>query len=930
MRVLFSSHFLKQFLNVDIDSKEVFSLLTQQGFEVESVLRRGAGLDKVVLGRVVKVDAHPQAQKLRVCEVDCGASWGMKQIVCGAPNVQVGLGVAVALPGAVLPGNKVIAEAALRGVMSSGMLCGRSELGLEERAGDEQGLWEITLGDEDQTSVLLWGSGDPKPRAQATQLGMPVFQALGIDDLLFEVGITPNRADVLSHGGLAREVVAGLRFRGRRDVQMLTPEWLSWHPTLEKVIQKAASTWSPQMPCRVVSPLGIPGFFILLNDLCVGETPFWLRDLLERLGCASINRVVDAGNVISLAWGQPQHFFDYDKVKALSNCGKDACQISFRSAVAGESFLGLDGKNRSLFGDDYVVAAGSKVLALLGVLGGDESKVTAETRATLLEFAFLNPADVRRTSRRHGKKTDSSFLFEKGIDSCFRTAAAASLLALLVRLGALPPEQCDAAVIFGATFSGDAESAAVVPVGGNGGRDSDGILLREADCREILGTEVLPFSGQCALLGDLGFAFLPSAQESGAALVLVPSWRRRDVTTTACLVEEVVRIVGMDAVEPIPLNGAMALARDDDHFQTLSAVADAATQCGYTEVAGLHFMGAHDAARLGGTAGIAQFGEPVWVLNPLSQDEPILQTSLLPDLFRKVSYNLRYGTELGQLFHVSRTFVDRKKPQSVGLYEYDGDRAHSYVRPGAAAAVPERPAETPRLAGVLFGPRFAKDWSRQRPEDWRLHDVIAHCLFLAGAGGLKGAACPVVRPLPVDHPWAPALHPHRRAHLVLESGDNSIPLGWVGQLLPRFCEQWEVSSPLLCFELNLAVLHRAAQDARRADGAGGAKRLWPLKRFPLMRRDFAFIVEKNVAAGDACLLARHTLEALGERLKVRCENVTVFDVYEGAHLPPHKKSLGIQVCFEPVERTLTDGELQELQEAMAQAFLQKWGATLRG
>jgi len=359
----FSVNWLREFIDLPENPEEIAELLTRAGIETKKIERRGANIENVIVSQITASSRHPNADRLTVCEVDDG-SGTKRQIVCGATNYKVGDKVPLALPGAKLPNGTEIRKSKLRGVESEGMLCSPIELGLGEDA-----------------SGLLILSTDAKIGAPIADL----FQA----DTILDVEITPNRGDLLSHFGLAREIAA------------LSGNKLKKTPAEANIeTNKSGVTIAATQECP---------FFSLrkIDNVKVAPSPQWLRAKLESVGVRSINNIVDISNFVMLELGQPTHAFDADKLTG---------GINVRLAHGGEKFLALDGKTYSLKPDNCVIADQERAVGIGGVMGGEETGVTDSTKNIFLEAAYFLPASIRRTARDLNLQSDASYRFERGVD----------------------------------------------------------------------------------------------------------------------------------------------------------------------------------------------------------------------------------------------------------------------------------------------------------------------------------------------------------------------------------------------------------------------------------------------------------------------------------------------------------------------------------
>src|SRR5437773_737991 len=348
----FSVNWLREFVDLPKNPEEIAELLTRAGIETEKIETRGANIDNVIVSQITASSRHPNADRLTVCEVDDGS--GMKrQIVCGATNYKVGDKIPLALPGAKLPNGTEIRKSKLRGVDSEGMLCSPIELGLGE----------------DATGLLILS-----PEAK---VGAPIADLFPADTIL-DLEITPNRGDLLSHFGLAREIAALVGSKGRDGALRRPRSSQRDDPTTHKGIHITARHECPFFSARKI------------DDVNVGPSPEWLRAKIESVGIRSINNVVDVSNFVMLELGQPTHAFDADKLSG---------EINVRLAREGEKFLALDGKTYALTPENVVIADNERAIGIAGVMGGEESGVTDSTKNVLLESAYFLPASIRRTAR---------------------------------------------------------------------------------------------------------------------------------------------------------------------------------------------------------------------------------------------------------------------------------------------------------------------------------------------------------------------------------------------------------------------------------------------------------------------------------------------------------------------------------------------------
>jgi phenylalanyl-tRNA synthetase beta chain len=577
-----SLQWLSEFVDLPAP-EELARRLTAVGLEVEAVERTGQGLDGVVVARILASAKHPDAEKLSVTSIDRGDGQPL-QVVCGAKNYQVGDLVPLATVGATLPGGATISKAKLRGVESSGMLCSARELGLSEDAGG-----------------LLILPADSVP-------GTPISAALRLEDVLFEVNVTPNRPDALSHLGIAREVAAALG-RPLKRPPAAPPE--AGPPAAEAVrVRIEAPEKCARYAARVV------------EGVRIGPSPLWLQRRLERCGIRAISNVVDATNLVLLELGHPLHAFDLDQVAGA--------EIVVRTARPGESMTTLDGQSRTLDPDDLVIADRDRSSALAGVMGGGVSEIQAGTTRVLVESAWFQPATVRRTAKRHGLHTEASHRFERGADHGMVTNALDRCAALIAELagGTVRPGVVDA-------------QARPAP--------RTTVRLRWRRPSQLLGLEVA--AGETRrILGGLGFTERDSDGE-GASWE-VPSWRV-DVSIEEDLVEELVRTIGFQAIpETLPrlaLDSPAVPPRLEAEGRTRAALEG----LGFREVLSYAFVPPQDLEAF--EPGV----RPVALRNPISAELAVMRTSVVPSLLRTAAHNRRQGRDAVRLYELATAFRPR-------------------------------------------------------------------------------------------------------------------------------------------------------------------------------------------------------------------------------------------------------------------------------
>jgi len=578
----FSVNWLREFVDLPKNPEDIAELLTRAGIETKNIETRGANVDKVIVSQITASSRHPNADRLTVCEVDDG-SGAKRQIVCGATNYKPGDKVPLALPGAKLPNGTEIRKSKLRGVESEGMLCSPIELGLGEDA-----------------SGLLILSPD-------TKLGAPIADLFPADTIL-DVEITPNRGDLLSHFGLAREIAA---LRNKEIVGQAYRLPASGAPAL----QKSGVTISAMHECP---------FFSLrkIDNVKVGPSPQWLRSKIESVGVRSINNIVDISNFVMLELGQPTHAFDADRLKG---------GINVRLARDGEKFLALDGKTYSLKQDNCVIADQERAVGIGGVMGGEETGVTDSTKNILLEAAYFLPASIRRTARDLNLPSDASYRFERGVDPGMVLRASQRAAELMGEIA-------------GGTPARDVHVAGQLPA------DPADVSLSYEKCSRVIGVAI-----EQKIVDEIlaGFGLQKTAGTNESATWKIPSYRR-DLQRDVDLIEEVLRAYGIDKV-PGKTRGRFMPTMKADRLHDLETffLRDRLAGSGLSEVRTSKLISRNSAAST----------EATELRNPLSEDHVALRPDLINGLLGVLETNIRGGAERVSIFEIGTVFPPRKEQE---------------------------------------------------------------------------------------------------------------------------------------------------------------------------------------------------------------------------------------------------------------------------
>ncbi len=807
--MLLSLSWLREFVPYKGTAAELGRMLTMVGLEMDGLRRPYEGLRPLVVGYVAECGRHPEADKLSVCRVDVGDE--VLDIVCGAPNVAKGQKVAVVKVGTTLPTGLTVKKAKLRGAPSNGMICSEFEMGLSD----------------EHDGILVLDDTAP--------VGASVLEVLGLDDEVLDISITPNRGDCLSVLGLAREVavVTGLPLK---------------MPELK--LTESGSDVSGEVSLEVADPdLCSLYHGRVIEGAATRKSPDWLRYRLNAIGVRSISNLVDVTNYILMELGQPLHAFDLDTVRGG--------RIVVRAAEQGEKIVTLDGQERELLPSDITIRDAERAIGLGGVMGGLNSEITDKSSRVFLECAIFNPIRIRKTARRLALHSEAAYRFERGVDQTGATYAlerSASMMAELsggsVRTGLLKTEPTP--------------------------WKSPTVHLRRVRAEALLGVslERAFYVDTLTKLGcqvrDADRGLRSGEMHSAEEWDVIPPSHRRDLTREADLIEEVIRIYGVDRVPPtLPvINRLLERAGEPEprhHF--LSRVKHWGRSAGLHEAINYSFVSHKELDHLAG-AGNGQTGNRISIMNPLSDDMNVLRTDLAPGLLNSLRNNLAQGAGAVRLFEVAATF-------------------------SADPASETTAREVPRLGVVLHGARFDQAWPHPAGDlDYLdLKGLVEHLLtsFSLPEGTFTLAG---------DTDKAPAwLAPCVRVAI------SGASVGWMGKVKPDLADPYHAKKAVWMAELDLDqlfALHKAATVS-----------FSPLPVFPPVRRDITFIAEPGISAGAII----DAIQAL--RLPL-LSDVSLIDCFEPQDR--NERNLTFRLTFRHADRTLKDAEADKQREAIAESL----------
>jgi phenylalanyl-tRNA synthetase beta chain len=650
---------------VDLDGfkhpREIADLLTARGLEVEGLKQQNEGLEKVISVQIIAKDKHPEADRLSICKVNPGNNQYL-DIVCGAQNMKVGDVVALAQVGSELPNGMKISAGKIRGVVSNGMLCSETELGLKDTS----------------DGILIL--------PEKTPVGWLIADVLNLNDTIFEIKLTANRGDCLSHRGLAREIAAAIgKPLKKLKIPMLPFDGCSMNVSLD------AGSDAPQF-CGA-----------MMTGVKVTASPAWLRSRLEVIGQRSINNLVDVSNYLMFDIGFPVHIYDAEKIEGQ--------KIQVRRAKAGESLPLLDGVTIETGGEELLITDANKPIGLAGVMGGGNSEVTEATKRIFLECAAFNPTLVRRSAFRHQRRSEASLRFEKGIDPTGHREAISRLADLVTRVA---PAFVEGSVAVSSEQKINKKS----------------IVTTVDWINEFLGTKIEEAT-MLKILKSLDCEVM--VEPAGRLMITAPAYRL-DLSIPEDIAEEVARCVGYDSI-PATIPVLTGLPKLDfgnaksHRLQLLDELKDSLAGQGLSEVLTYAFQSDDALKKLG-------FHSTVQILNPLSEEQAMMVPSLLPGILKAYQENERhhFGSEplAVRLFEVRPVFS----------YSADGPiQARSEMETGIT--------ETWKCSVLMSGPRYDQAMKSERGEVdfFDLKAVLEESFDRLGTKGIRYRSVPLDHPL---------------------------------------------------------------------------------------------------------------------------------------------------------------------------------------
>lgn len=808
-----SIKWLKDYIDFTETPEQLADKLTMAGIPVENVVDPGEGLEKVVTGRIEKLEPHQNSDHLQICTMNVGLAENII-IVTGAQNVAEGQVVPVAMVGAHLPNGMKISKGKLRGVASNGMLCSAQELKLDLEK----------LPEEQKTGIFILPSDTP--------VGIPAKDVLGLNDVVLEFELTANRADCFSVFGLVREIAA---ITGNKP-----------HFPEIKVNEDDNTKLNDIFSVEIADPDLCSRFSTrMLKNVKIGPSPEWMQQRLEGAGIRSINNVVDVTNFVMIELGHPMHAYDYDKIT-----GK---KLIARRAIEGEELHTLDDTSRKAKGEMLVIADSEKAAGLAGIMGGFETEITDTTTTVVLESADFYGPCIRRTARACGLSSEASGRFERGVDSETTIKALDRAAQLLQEMGACTV--CEG----------------IVDVYPNP-KQANYVTFTPEQINNHLGTNIAK-DVMLNIITSVGFDV--TKDENDEITVKVPSWRN-DVTCMADISEEIARLHGFDKIKSTLPNGVSMQGTQSAKQTFIDKVKTSLSSQGLYETISFALTNEETFNKLN-IPQDSPLRKAVPIMNPLSDEYPLVRTTLLSSIFDNLTRNLARKNDDVALFEVGSVFFPKALP------------------------VTELPDEVVKIAGAITGRRNAQGWNQT-------NDMVD---FYDAKGIIEELLANLrVTRYTVEAGTHYAMHPGKTA--LFKKGRDVIAT--VGEVHPAVLSAYGITKPVYIFELDATtVMKYMAKDLKYK----------ALPKYPATSRDLAMLVDVDVNAAD---IEKAMTKAAGQNLT----QITLFDVYTGKQVEEGKKSLAFSLTFQSNDKTLTDAEIDPAIEKIVAKLQKDFNANLRG
>lgn len=856
--MLVSLEWIKDYVDIDgISAKEYCDKMIMSGSNLETCEELGGGIEGVKLGKIAKIEKHPDADKLVVCQMDLGEK-ELVQIVTGAPNVFEGAYVPVAVDGSKIPGplhgqpkvegGVTISKGSLRGVESNGMLCSAQELGYDDKVvpmNSKDGIW------------ILEGDWSDK-------VGEDFAEALGLKDYKIDFEITPNRPDCLSMIGMARETAATFG------------KTLKYPDTSSNTIGENAADY---IKVDVKSDLCKRYTARVIKDVKIQQSPWWLQKKLMAAGMRPINNIVDITNFVMLEYGQPLHAFDINSIAGGT--------IIVDTANDGDTFVTLDGNERTLDKEMLMINDGEKAIAVAGVMGGLNSEITEDTTTVIIESANFLGSSVRQTSKKLALRTEASGRYEKGIDPNLCETAADRVCKLVEML------DCGKIVDGSVDVYKNPETAPTV-------------AARVSRINKVIGIDISR-EEMVKMLESLEM----KVEGEGDELIVTPPSIRQDLLEEVDFVEEIARMYGYDNI-PLTLPETATKSEHSRSWQLRNLVRDVLCGMGANEIQTFSFMNNKTLDAVG-------IEEDSWernmveLINPMGEDTAAMRTILTPGMLEVLGRNYSRNIESVRAYEIGITFMknlieenglpDEAYNLTIGAYGEDEDfftLKGMVVELLNVLGIKNVTFQPESEYGVYHPGRCARilvdlDDGSRRTE---LLEDLSQKLETAG-----------------ENFGEEEIQVMKDLVQALSAGVEAGPveLGIMGEIHPDVAERFGIGTRAYCCELLFDLLVEFANsDIHYA----------PLPKFPATSRDIAILVDEETPVGDIIT----TIKEHGNEI---LEDVKLFDIYRGEQVEEGKKSVAIALTYRHPEKTLTDEETEAVHGDILKTLNEKFNAVLR-
>ncbi len=836
-----SLNWLFKYINLEKHKTEdLIKVLTSAGLEVEQADDKAKSYKDTVIGQIDQLTKHPMADRLTLCHVVTSTDIknNIHHIVCGATNHRQGDKVVLAMPGAILPNGLEIKPAFIKGQQSNGMLCSEEELGLKDKS----------------EGIMILPKDAP--------LGSSFAKYMGLDDVVLDINVTSNRADCLSHLGLARELATLLNTNYKPPTVSFQTKPIKT-PTISVTISQKETRYAGRV----------------ITGVQVKQSPSWLVRCLESVGSSSINNIVDVTNFVMLELGQPLHAFDIRSIE-----GK---QIHVDLAKPQESFITLDGTEVKLDGTETMIRDTQKPLALAGIVGGKNSGVYQDTVDVFIESAVFRADQIRRTSKKLGIETESSYRFTRGVDPD-TTLLAMNRACHLIKEVAGGQVQETFYDFYPQPITRPQILLDIEDVSARLGYSIDThrcySLLKSLGCKVHFGREDSNLDPMnVGLLKSLGCQS-QLKEENTNLLTVTPPTYRQDIFIKEDLIEEIARLEGY---HKIPNGRILTNSHVQPHtkiYLLQKRVNDLVRRQGYQQTVSLAFCHSEIQKRLLGQyqslikAGLDISDSPVSLSNPLSQELNIMRQSLLPGLVNVLAHNCHHKINYGRIYEIGSTFQNFNREETEKKENYD---------------------EKWHLGFMAWGHPLSVWQKNHAPLVLEVKQHITHILKALNITSYQWKTVDIAPDF---------LHPGQAALLFCE-GKN---VGYIGTMHPKILKQYKVTLEAVAVELNLDRL--LANFPRKLKSK-------EFSRFPSVERDISILVDENIEVGVI-------LELISKTANKCLLSTNLFDVYKDAKIP-NKKSLTFRLLYQKKKTTLEEEEVNQIQTNIIKSLEQKFDAQLR-